>query len=41
MSELELLAYPHTGPTDAPLLILGPALGAPAAMWNDMISRAL
>lgn len=34
--QLELLAHTPTGAPDAPLVILGPALGAPASMWDGV-----
>jgi pimeloyl-ACP methyl ester carboxylesterase len=36
MPDLKLFAHEPMGHADAPLLILGPALGAPAAMWDDV-----
>lgn len=36
MPHLDLFVHPPVGPTDAPLLILGPALGAPASMWDEV-----
>ncbi|MGO4689674.1 alpha/beta fold hydrolase [Glaciibacter sp. 2TAF33] len=36
MPDLTLFAQPPAGRSDAPLLILGPALGAPASMWDKV-----
>lgn len=36
MPQLNLFAHGPTGRFDAPLLILGPALGAPASMWDQV-----
>lgn len=36
MPDLNLFAHAPAGRADAPLLILGPALGAPASMWDKV-----
>jgi pimeloyl-ACP methyl ester carboxylesterase len=36
MSDLKLFVNAPVGRADAPLLILGPALGAPASMWDKV-----
>jgi pimeloyl-ACP methyl ester carboxylesterase len=36
MSDLDLFAHAPIGSADAPLVILGPALGAPASMWDGV-----
>ncbi|MDR5701584.1 alpha/beta fold hydrolase [Agromyces aerolatus] len=39
MPRLNLYTREPVGPADAPLVVLGPALGAPASMWDGVAAR--